>query len=275
MKKFPFVLLVTMALLLSAIPASHASTTTVTINSANDSAAVSTVVNSTLNITGSPVVLNALQISNQSITFSASGNSSTEAGIESSIATFETGISVSNITLGFNETSINNANKGLIQILYSTSLSMDLKGMVNGKTINMTWRSFNFRGNLTEKGHNANSIGKLGVYFSTEPNFLNFSAFSKSLSNWTSSYISSLNDTEFSMSSSANYTSSAGLGLFNLSLHIDPQYVIKAPGYDNASGNSINIGNPPAHKSDLYYGIAAGFIIIVIVLYYYTRFRRR
>jgi hypothetical protein len=197
------------------------------------------------------------------------------AGIESSIASLQSGISVSNISLSFNETSINNANKGLIQILYSTGLSMDLKGMVKGKTINMTWRSFNFRGNLTVKGHNANSIGKFGVYFNTEPNFLNFSAFSKSLSNWTSSYISSLNITEFSMSSSANYNSSAGLGLFNLSLYIDPQYVIKAPGYDNASGNSINIGNPPAQKSDLYYGIAAVLIIIVIVLYYYTRFRRR
>ena len=275
MKRFPIVLLITMALLLSAIPASHASTTTVSINKATDSAAVSTVVNSTLNITGSPDVLNALLISNQSITFSVSGNSTTMAGIESSIASLQSGIAVSNISLSFNETSINNANKGLIQILYSTGLSMDLKGMVKGKTINMTWRSFNFRGNLTVKGHNANSIGKFGVYFNTEPNFLNFSAFSKSLSNWTSSYISSLNITEFSMSSSANYNSSAGLGLFNLSLHIDPQYVIKAPGYDNASGNSINIGNPPAQKSDLYYGIAAVLIIIVIVLYYYTRFRRR
>ncbi len=275
MKRFPIVLLITMALLLSAIPASHASSTTVSINKATDSAAVSTVVNSTLNITGSPDVLNALLISNQSITFSVSGNSTTMAGIESSIDSLQSGISVSNISLSFNETSINNANKGLIQILYSTGLSMDLKGMVKGKTINMTWRSFNFRGNLTVKGHNANSIGKFGVYFNTEPNFLNFSAFSKSLSNWTSSYISSLNITEFSMSSSANYNSSAGLGLFNLSLHIDPQYVIKAPGYDNASGNSINIGNPPAQKSDLYYGIAAVLIIIVIVLYYYTRFRRR
>ncbi len=275
MKKFLPVLLLTIAFMVSALPVSHASATTVNIDTSTDMASVNTVVNSTLNITGSSTVLSALAVSNQSITFSVTGNSTTDAEIGSSIAALQSGLTVSNLTLSFNETSVDDAAHGLIQILYSTSLSMDLKGMVRDNTINVTWRSFDFRGNITDKGHNANSIGSFGVYFHTEPNFLNFSAFSRSLQNWTRSYIASSNVTEYAMSSSTNYNSSADLGLFNVSLHIDPQYVIKAPGYDSASNNSITMGNPPPQKSDLYYGVAAVLVIMAMVIYYYTRFRRR
>lgn len=257
------------------LPVSGAFSSTVVLHPVSDRAMVSIEVNSTLNITwtgGTPINLGNFTTSSE-LNFSA--DAAQVQDLNTSLASLENGLKVSDVNVSFNYSSKASSQQRFIHERYSLNLSMQVIGLTRGNTVNLTWRSFNFRGNLSHNGMNVNGIGGTSMlYISNDPNFLNFSSFAVPLDEWNGSYLPATNQTVFQMETSYNLISSSDDGLVNFSLRIDPEYTIIAPGYDKAGANTITIGNPPVSRGYLYYIIAGAFVIVALGSYYAARRRR-
>lgn len=261
--------------ILMIFPVSGAFSSTVVLHPGSDQAMVSIEVNSTLNITwrgSAPLNLGNFSTSSN-LNFSA--DASQVQALNSSLASLESGLKVSDVNISFDYISSASSQQRFIHESYSLNLSMLVSGLTRGNTVNLTWRSFNFRGNLSHNGMNANGVGvNSRFYISADPNFLNFTSFSVPLDEWNGSYLPASNQTVYQMETSYNLNSSSDGGLLNFSLRIDPEYTIIAPGYDTANANTITIGNPPASHGYLYYIIAGAFVIVALGSYYAARRRR-
>ena len=270
--KFGPVLLISLLIIL---PVSGAFSSTVVLHPRSDQAMVSMEVNSTLNITWKEAFSLNLGNFNSSADLNFSADALQVQALNSSLSSLEKGLSVSDVNVSFNYTSSLSTQDRFIHESFSLNLSMMVSGITTGNVVNMTWRSFSYRGNLSHNGINVNGVGTdSSLYINMDPNFLNFSSFAVPLTDWNGSFLPTTNQTVFQMQSSYSLNSSAQNGLVNFSLRIDPEYTIIAPGYDSAHANTITIGNPPASHGYLYYLIAGAFVIIALGSYYAARRKR-
>ena len=257
------------------LPVSGAATSTVVLHAHHDYADVSMQVNSTLNISWTGPSLVNLDQFNVSSSFNFTANATQTEALNSSLSSLQSGLNVSDMNVSFAYNLSADTQARNIHERFSLNLTMKVSGIFHGDVANMTWRSFNYRGNMTGDGINVNGIGTdASIFTSMSPSFLNFSSFAVPLTGWNGSYIPSINETIYEMSSTYEINSTSHSGLVNFSLVIDPEYTIVAPGYDTAHSNSITIGNPPSSHGEEYYLVAAVVLIIAFGSFYYSRRKR-
>ncbi len=196
--------------------------------------------------------------------------------VNGSIHSMDSNVSLKSLTMGYSRTIVNttSGNNALLYVNSSLLLKATVQGIFNNNTASLKWRSFSSNNSLDLSGSDVSNTSLGGSYLTSSRNVntVNFTVFSKSLTNWTRTYDSATNVTTFSMNAGTtvhfqmNGTLPLG-GNFSLTYNLDPSYSISAPGYDSASSNAIVLGNPPATSAVTYYAIGAVLVGVVAVLY--------
>lgn len=266
----------------AALPIAEASTVSVVIDTETGSANVTAYSYATAVITSNQSTLIyylSNLLNNTSGTYSKVLylNDSVFSDIQSSIEVGSPSANISYLSINASRTvSVQNSNQFLIT--QAVKLVMNISGIYHDGAYDLGWRSFSDNSSLSLNNVNYNQIviGDMEVgYYS----LLNFSAFSKSLTDWNRTYDSANNTTTFSLNAgyTLNYTGNITLpeGYFNITLQSDPSYSIVTPGYAVAAQDSIQITNPPASTNPLiYYGGVVAIVVIGSVIYLYTRRNR-
>lgn len=269
--------------LLIIAPISNAASVSVYLYPDQNSASVNAFVNSTLEIevSRSDILLSslisgvgAIMSGNISINASYSHGNQTFLDLNSSIASRDNAAKLESLNASFTNT-VENRTSQSSEILYANSslyLSFMVSGIFTNGTANLSWRSMYIGSGISIESHSAGIASVNGSMVS----LLNFSAFQVSLEKWSRSYDISSNVTTFTFNAGTtqNYSWSAYNRMVNLSLKVDPSFLISTPGYAIASNNSISIEPSPAHDTAVYYVIAGIFIAGAMASFYMSRRRR-
>lgn len=271
------------------VPVSHASTVTVVLNPANNEATVDAYINSSLTISATNSSFIGQTLLKDVLTSSSEKNitiNSTSQGISSvafsvlnkSLSERDPSAKLIDLSLGYQSVIDNSTSNGMVMVYANTSLviHMVIGGVFSNNSANLSWRNFSTDQGLSVNGTDVNNAKLPGGYFSSSSvSTVNLTAFSKSLVQWNRSYDSAANTTTFSMNAGKtvdlHYNGSNSGYNFSLTYTLDPSYSISAPGYDQATNDSIVIGNPPAGSPVLIYVIAAVMVGGAIVLMYVRR----
>lgn len=266
-----------------AVPIAGASTITTVVspstNSANMTAYVNTTAtlktNNTFWLTVEGLIGNRTDVSTVTLT---SGNQ-TFADLQNALRenTSSATISYLMIDSSLKTTQINSEE---IMANYSLKIVMNITGIVDNNTINLGWRAFNTNKSVSINNVDYNHIS-LGDKNMSSSSVLNFSAFSKPLNEWKSSYSTSTNQTTFTNDAgfTLNYYKNTTTqdSFTNFSVKSDPSYTIIAPGHVDANANTLTIvGNPGSSSMYLYYyGIVVVIIAIGLGVAFNARRRRK
>ncbi len=188
--------------------------------------------------------------------------------INDSISRMDSNVSLKALSLGYSRSIVNTTEGNNAVLFVNTSLLIKatVSGIFNNNTASLKWRSFSSNNSLALNGKDVSNTSFGGPYLTSSRNVntLNFTVFSKSISNWTRTYNAATNITTFNMDAGTTVHfqlngSLAGLPgtNFTVTYSLDPSYSIAAPGYDSASANSIVIGNPPPSSPIGYYVVGA------------------
>ena len=184
--------------------------------------------------------------------------------VNDSISHMESNVSLKALSLGYSRTIANttDGNNALLFINTSLLIKATVSGIFSNNTASLKWRSFSSNNSLELNGNYVSNASFKGQYLTSSRtvNTLNFSAFSKSISNWTRTYDAATNVTTFSMNAgtTVHFQLNGSLGSnFSITYSLDPSYSISAPGYDSATADSIVIGNPPPSSPIAYYAVGA------------------
>ena len=187
--------------------------------------------------------------------------------VNDSISNMESNASLKALSLGYSRTIANTTegNNAVLFINTSLLIKATVSGIFSNNTASLKWRSFSSNNSLELNGSYVNNASFGGPYLTSSRtvNTLNFSVFSKSLSNWTRTYNAATNVTTFSMDAgtTVHFQLNGSLGVtgsnFSITYSLDPSYSISAPGYDSATADSIVIGNPPPSSPIAYYAVGA------------------
>ncbi|MDS0257209.1 hypothetical protein ApAK_05920 [Thermoplasmatales archaeon AK] len=269
------------------VPASTASSVTVHLSPSAGSAFISADVTSTLTFTvennSSSTILYDLaasefagiakQVKND-IRFSMS--SSLVDSLQTTLANYDRLVTVENGTIAYTSSGYSNVTKRSATLTVDSTLSLyfNITGIYSNKTANLSWRAFDYKGNISYGSTDINrAYSVLG--FNSSHNFLNFSAYSVSLNEWKRTYDPPTNTTEFSYQAGSENSAALSYsdgGYLYANLTIDPSYSIITPGYAVASGNSIQITGEPV-SSAYYYAIAVILVIGAGITIYMRRKR--
>ena len=146
---------------------------------------------------------------------------------------------------------------------YSSSMAMNMTGIFNGSTANLSWRDALSNSNLSGWTGGNTSV-PLKYHSNSTFGMYDFSGFHKSLSTWNRTYNAATNITTFTSQSS----SVTQLSFFNLTSNLtirytsDPIYTITVHGDAVAGTNTILIENPSHGTFTVWYAIAAAVIVV-------------
>ncbi len=271
--------LIVLALL---VPASNAFSVSVNLNPKTNEATINAYVNSSMKMTinGSKLMVNMMEKDMGNVFTNMSkvhfnntrANASTVSNFNQTIGSSVHGASVRNMTLTYG-IKFDNATKGNIAVFYvnfSLYLHMVIHGIFSNSSANMSWRNFTMSKPVEVNGTNVNQAG----HNQTNTSVMNFSKFSKPLSQWKRTYNSSTNETMFvynagvvlSKNSTTSTPSQPGIGGMNMTMNltIDPSYAIISPGNATAGTNSISLSTSSTTPSTT--SISPYYYLIAVVL---------
>lgn len=269
------------------IPLSGASNIQVALNPSANEATVSAYVNSTISISANQssflgAIINNVLPHSSNLTIKQTSINRDKLSfqiVNDSIHGLDNNASLKALSLGYSRSIVNTTqgNNALFFLNTSLLIKATVTGIFNNNSASLKWRSFSTNKSLDLNGSSvSNSSFSGNNYFQgRNVNMLNFSVFSQSLSNWSRTYDPSSNITTFSMDAgnTVYFQVNGTLGSnFTLTFNLDPSYSISAPGYDSATANSINIGNPPHSNPIAYYGVGA--VLVGVAAFMLIRRRR-
>ena len=282
--------LIVVALLL---PASNAFSVSVTVNPKANEATINAYVNSSMKMTfnGTKFMVNSMENGlNRTFNNMASMhiNNATPAAttlgdFNHTIGSSTQGASVKNMTLSFAVSATNRSTptSGIFYVNFSLEMHMVIHGIFSNNSANMSWRNFTMSKPINVGGTNVNHAG----YNQTNTSVMNFSKFSKPLTQWNRTYSSSANETTFvynagvvlSLNNKTSESQPGGYG-FNMTMNltIDPSYAIVYPGNATAGTNSISLSSSSTTPSTTsinpyYYLVAIVLIAGIGVSVYFAR----
>lgn len=260
------------------IPLSGASNIHVELNPSANEATISAYINSSVEISANQSsllgnILSGLFPHSSNITIRQTSMSSSNLSfqiINSSIHAMDNNASLKALSMGYTKT-IENTTLGSNAILFvntSLLLKATVSGIFSNNTASLKWRSFSSNNSIELNGNDVSNSTFNGTHLtsSRSVNTLNFTVFSKSLTNWTRTYDAATNTTTFSLDAgnTVHFQLNGSFPLigsnFSLTYNLDPSYSISSPGYDSATANSIVIGNPP-HTNPMTYYIVGAFLV--------------
>ena len=159
---------------------------------------------------------------------------------------------------------------------YSSSLTMNMTGIFNGSTANLSWRNALSEGNISKWSSGNGSVSVNYMQNSTSFGIYNFTGFHKALSSWNRTYNPATNITTFTTQSS----SVTEVSFFNLTSNItirytsDPVYTITVHGDAIAGSDTLLIENTSHGIFTIWYIIAAVVIVAGVVATMSLRSRR-
>ncbi len=282
--------LIVLALL---VPASNAFSVSVTVNPQTNEATINAYVNSSMKMTfnGTKMIVNTMENSlNGTFTnmaskhFSNSRPAATTLGdFNNTIGSSTHGASVKNMNLSFaiDVTNSSTSTSGIFYVNFSLKMQMVIYGIFNNNSANMSWRNFTMSKPIDVQGINVNQAG----YNQTNTSVMNFSKFSKPLTQWNRTYDHTTNETMFvynagvvlSLNNKTSESYPEGYG-FNMTMNltIDPSYAIIYPGNATAGTNSITLSSSSTTPSTTsinpyYYLIAVVLIAGIGASVYFAR----
>ena len=283
--------LIVLALL---VPASNAFSVSVTVNPQANEATINAYVNSSMKMTfnGTKSIVNMMEnsfngtFSNMaSKHFNNSRPAATTLGdFNNTIGSSTHGASVKNMTLSFaiDVTNSSTSTSGIFYVNFSLKMQMVIQGIFNNNSANMSWRNFTMSKPIVVQGTNVNHAG----YNQTNTSVMNFSKFSKPLTQWNRTYDHTTNETMFvynagvvlSLNNKTSKSYPGGYGGFNMTMNltIDPSYAIIYPGNATAGTNSISLSTSSTTPSTssispYYYFIAVVLIAGIGASVYFAR----
>ncbi|MCL5783248.1 MAG: hypothetical protein M1476_05000 [Candidatus Thermoplasmatota archaeon] len=276
------------------LPASNAFSVSVTVNPQTNEATINAYVNSSMKMTinGSKTMVNSMENSFNS-TFSnmasmhinnATPAATTFGDFNHTIGSSTQGASVKNMTLSFavSATNSSTSTSGIFYVNFSLKMHMVIHGIFSNNSANMSWRNFTMSKPINVGGTNVNHAG----YNQTNTSVMNFSKFSKPLTQWNRTYNHTANETMFvynagvvlSLNNKTSINYPGGHGGFNMTMNltIDPSYAIVYPGNATAGTNSISLSSssttPSTTSINPYYYLVAIILIAGIgVSVYFAR----
>ncbi len=264
-------------------PAVNATSVTVSLNPGNDSATVDAYFNSTLtiNVSNSHLFLlsqlitgiSGILLHNISYSGNMSNHSISFLAVNASLQEKDRNVVLNDLSysLASSVSNISTDRYNVTVIGTSAMLAMNIGGILNKSSVNLSWRSFQVTKSL-EMGGSFDGTVRVN---SDSVNVFNLSAFQVSLTKWTRTYDATTNITTFSYDAgtTGNYSWSSYGGSVNISLKIDPSYTIITPGYAVASSNNVTLTSPPRSSPVAYYAIATILVIGAAVSFYFARRR--
>ena len=146
---------------------------------------------------------------------------------------------------------------------YSSSLTMNMTGIFNGSTANLSWRNALSESNISKWSNGNGSVSVNYQHNVTSFGIYNLTGFHKALSSWTRTYNAATNITTFTTQSS----SVTQVSFYNLTSNLtirytsDPVYTITVHGDAVASANTLLIENTSHGTFTIWYVVAAVVII--------------
>ncbi len=298
-KSIVFTVLVTLVVVTLLASSAGASTITTTINPKDNSATVQAKMMATQEISFNSSLFGRshFEQQNSSLSFNFTSNARVNSQIytafNKSVSENASSAYVQNISFQYyrNTSVVTSGNETHMFINTTMMFSMNVTGIIHGKTANMSWRAFNVTDNISYKYNSNNfSLNMIGFHFMafgydkfmmTGHNMLNFHAFAKPLNTWHRSYNSAKNVTTFTYNANTtvDYHGEFHLGMIGpvyYNATMDPAYTVVAPGYSTASGNSLTVGNaPPASSNYVYYYIVAAVVIVAVGGFLFINMRKR
>lgn len=254
------------------MPMASASNITTVVSPSTDSANVTAYINSTVTIQSNNTLEIALaslfaNFSSQNVQKTFNTSSPIFTGLENSI---QNNTSSARLNYLMFDVSSSYAKVSSYKFImnYSLKMVMNVTNIYHNGQLDLAWRAFSDNQSVVidrvSYNHFNTSQGTAVNY-----NSLNFTAFSKPLSNWTRAYDATTNTTTFTNDAgyTLNYTSNT-TGFFgyytNISVKSDPSYTIVTPGYAVAGTNSLTYENPPSTGvlPYLYYAIVVVIIAV-------------
>ena len=302
-KKSMFGIIIICLIVLSLlIPSTNATSVSVTLNPKANDATVNAYVNTTMKMTinGSKFMVDDMEhvmggtFSNMTkMHFNNSRmNATTVNDFNNSIAPSTHGASVRNVSMSFNVkfTNASTSDTAVFYVNYSMYMHLVLYGIFNNSSANMSWRNFSMSKPLSVNGTNVNQVGNNKT---ASASAINFSKFSRPLSQWTRTYSSSSNVTTFvynagvvlSLNNETTMSPHPGVGGMNMTMNltIDPAYAISMPGNATAGTNTITVSSasstgssttPTTPPVNTYYYLIAVVLIVGVAATVYVVRRR-
>ena len=275
-------LMVALLAFTAAIPMASASNITTVVSPSTDSANVTAYVNTTATIkTNNSGLLNIATVlanltdKNSSVVFNSS--SAIFDDMQTAIQNNSSAARISYLSIDATRTSAQVNSQELV-INHTMKIVMNVTNIYHNGTLDLAWRSFSDNQSVVIDNVNYNHF-QVGNTTASTYSSLNFTAFSKPLSNWTRAYNQLTNTTTFTTDAgyTLNYTFNGTVfGTYvNVTVKSDPSYSIVTPGYATANSNSLTYENPPANSAAPYIYYAAVVVIIALGLGVAVYARRR
>lgn len=256
----------------AAAPIAGASTITTVVSPSTGSANVTAYVNTTATLSTNNTLLMAVlsligNNTGESNTMILTSGTQTFSDFQNALRENTSEATLSYLMIHTNYTSkLMSAQEIMVNL--SMELVMNVTGIINNNTVDMGWRAFNTNKTISINNQDYNHVSIANQSLNSS-SVLNFTAFSKPLDQWNSSYSAVNNETTFSTDAgfTLNYyhnTTSAN-SYANFTVKSDPSYSIMTPGYAKAGANTISISNPPSSSmSYIYYAIVVAIIVVGI-----------
>lgn len=251
-KKGTALALIALLALASTVPLASASNVTTTVYPSSDSANVTAYVNTTVNLKTNNTAFQGLISLLGNLTghtsVSVSDKSQAFVAVQNAIRN-----NTSSAKLTYLSLSLNAYSKKVSSIEwylnYSLKVVMNITNIYHNGTFDLGWRGFYDNSSVTVNHVSYNKINA-GNGTVKEYSALNFTAFSKPLTQWQRNYDTAKNVTSFTTNAgyTFNYdknTTFLDQTYVNTSIKSDPSYTIIAPGYATAGSNSITIAPAP------------------------------
>lgn len=267
------VLMAALMTLTAAVPMASASNITTVVSPGTDSANVTAYVNTTATITSNDTglisfasILANLTDRNTSITLNSSDPIFVD--MQDAIHANSTSAKINYLNIEASRTSAKVSSQELM-VNHTMKIVMNVTNIYHNGTLDLAWRAFSDNKSVVINQVNYNHFQvnnqTVGYY-----NSLNFTAFSKPLSNWTRDYNQASNTTTFTTDAgyTLNYTGNLTvLGTYlNVTVKSDPSYSIVTPGYATAGANTLTYENPPGNSLTPYLYYAVVVVIIAVGL---------
>ena len=267
------VLMAALMTLTAAVPMASASNITTVVSPGTDSANVTAYVNTTATITSNDTglisfasILANLTDRNTSITLNSSDPIFVD--MQDAIHANSTSAKINYLNIEATRTSAKVSSQELM-VNHTMKIVMNVTNIYHNGTLDLAWRAFSDNKSVVINQVNYNHFQvnnqTVGYY-----NSLNFTAFSKPLSNWTRDYNQASNTTTFTTDAgyTLNYAGTLGVRGTSLTVRVksDPSSSIVTPGYATAGANTLTYENPPGNSLTPYLYYAVVVVIIAVGL---------
>lgn len=267
-KKGIALVLVALLAFTSTVPLASASNVTTTVYPNSDSANVTAYVNTTVNVkTNNTAVQGFISLLGNltgHTSVSVSDKSQAFSDVQNAIRNNSSSAKLTYLGLDLNAYS-KKVSSLEWYLNYSLKVVMNITNIYHNGTFDLGWRGFYDNSSVTVNHVSYNKIDA-GNGTVQEYSALNFTAFSKPLTQWQRTYDTSKNVTSFTTNAGYTFNYDRNNTLpdstyVNTSIKSDPSYTIIAPGYATAGVNTITMEAPPGGG----FPILAAFAVMVIL----------